>query len=256
MNYGKIFIERANNSVASAEIVKENNVIRCFFFFLISQSEGELKQHPSRITRTATKSLLYVVLQLDQTFIILLSLEARGAKSICSSFRFCSLAVILYSPRTNWYSKHAVFPLLNYKICTRILELSLENSANKNRARKREGERYQDTPCTKQNGRTSCFWREISFPSSRVSSLVPSLRNYVTLALSDGREREKESRREFVTVACEFWRRHLKLIARRWQDIWSFMYIERLHRLEFLGRAMSQAENARPGLKCLHFQRA
>lgn len=40
---------------------------------------------------------------------------------------------------------------------------------------------------------------------------------------------------EFVTVACEFWRRHLKLIAPRWQDIWSFIYIERLHgRLKFL----------------------
>ena len=34
----------------------------------------------SQITRAATKSLLYVSLQLDQTFIILLSLEARGAK--------------------------------------------------------------------------------------------------------------------------------------------------------------------------------
>jgi len=40
---------------------------------------------------------------------------------------------------------------------------------------------------------------------------------------------------KFVTVACEFPGRYSKLIASRWQDIWSFIYAGRLHRPKFLG---------------------
>lgn len=84
---------------------------------------------------------------------------------------------------------------------------------------------------------------EERFSSFLSSSLVPIASKVYqsSLLLSERREErdregeaEGKSRREFVTVACEFWRRHLKLIASRWQDIWSFIYIERLHRLKFL----------------------
>lgn len=54
------------------------------------------------------------------------------------------------------------------------------------------------------------------------------LQNSASLALSGPEEKETKAG-EFVTVACEFWGRHSKLIAPRWQDIWSFIYIERLH---------------------------
>jgi len=50
---------------------------------------------------------------------------------------------------------------------------------------------------------------------------------------------------KFVTVACEFSGRYSKLIASRRQDIWSFIYAERLHGPKFLGEETSRTTRSR-----------
>lgn len=100
---------------------------------------------------------------------------------------------------------------------------------------------------------------EISFLSSPWLYRFFSSEDSASLALSGRGKRDKGERRgrggEFVTVACEFRGRHSKLIAPRWQDIWSFIYTLNVCMERSISPRRGGKTSSPRGLKCLHFQR-